>query len=110
MGKVHYRFVYNQEIDPPASIEFDTMPADLEADKQDGKFEFEGYVEGAETVLDTATGKRKLLVYVKSSGRVGRSWDLHVTFEGKELEKFPITGTIGGNGYRVINDSYAVKA
>ena len=28
----------------------------------------------------------------------------------QELEKSPITGTIGGNGYKVINDSYAVKA
>lgn len=100
MGKVHYKFVYNSEIDFPESIEFDGIPADLKDDTKEN-FTIEGDVNDA--ALDS---ENKLPVFVSSSGRTGRTWNLEVKYDEKKLSIFPILGTIGGNGFYTLNKRY----
>jgi hypothetical protein len=100
MGKVHYKFIYNSEIDFPESIEFDAISADLQNDNK-GNYIIEGDVGGP--ALDL---QKKLPVFVTSSGQTGRTWQLEVSFNGNKLKKFPIEGTIEGNGFFTLNDRF----
>ncbi len=104
MGKVHYKFTFNSEIDLPESISFDHMPANIANDNQ-GNFVIEGNVEGV--ALDDNDA---LPVFVTSSGMAGRTWQLEVTFNTKKLIKFPIEGTIKNNGFCTINKRYKVQS
>jgi len=103
MGKVNYKFEYNNEIDFPEAIKFDGIDADIAGDKKDG-YLVEGEVGGAG--LDD---NGKLRVFVSSSGRAGRTWKLSAKYNGKELEKYPIEGTIETNGFYTENNRYGVK-
>jgi hypothetical protein len=103
MGKVHYKFMYNSEIDFPESIEFDGISADLKNDNN-GNYVIEGDVTGA--ALDE---NAQLPVFVSSSGRAGRTWLLEVTFNTKKLKEYPIQGTINGNGFYTLNKRYKLQ-
>ena len=103
MGKVHYKFTYNSEIDFPESIEFDGISAGIENDNKDN-FVIEGDVTGV--ALDD---EESLPVFVSSSGKKGRTWQLEVTFDSKKLLVFPIEGTINDNGFFTLNKRYKLQ-
>jgi hypothetical protein len=103
MGKVHYKFTYNQEIDFPEAIEFDGISANLKNDNK-GNYVIEGDVNGPE--MDQ---QKKLPIFVSSSGRTGRTWQLEVSFNGNKIKKFPIEGSIMGNGFFTLNDRFEIS-
>ncbi len=107
MNKVHYKFVFPVEIEMPESIEFDFKPADIQNDYKrkdnSGNFIITGEVDGAE--LD---GDGKLPVYVSSSGKPFRTWELEVTYNDRKLKQYPIRGTIKKNGFYTVNKRYIV--
>ncbi len=104
MGKVHYKFIYNTEIDFPESIEFDGIKADIDSDNDDN-YTIEGDVDGV--ALDDQS---QLPVFVSGSGRTGRSWELEVTFNTKKLKKYPISGIVEENGFYTLNEKYKLQA
>jgi len=103
MGTVHYKFTYNSDIDFPDSIDFNGIEANTTIDNK-GNFIIEGEVKDVE--LDE---ENQLPVYVSSSGRTGRTWQLEVLFDSKKLEIYPIEGTIGNNGFCTINKRYKLQ-
>jgi hypothetical protein len=103
MANVKYKFIFNSEIDLPESIEFDGIPADIANDNKGG-FIIEGEVTGVSLDSDG-----KLPVFVTSSGRTGRSWQLEVSFNSKKLLSFPILGTIKNNGFYTLNKRYKIQ-
>ena len=104
MGTVKYKFTFNSQIDSPESIRFSGISADLQSD-YNGDHTIDGSVEGV--LLD---GNDRLLVFVSSSGRAGRTWELEVSYNSKKLEKFPIKGTIEGNGFYTLNKRYSLTS
>lgn len=107
MGKVHYKFIFPVEIDMPESIEFDGIPADIQNDfkgkQNSGNFVIMGEVDGAE--LDEYG---KLPVFVSSSGKPFRTWEMEVTYINRKLKEYPIPGTIKSNGFLTVNKSFIV--
>ena len=105
MGKVHYKFTYNDTIDFPGKITFGGQAADLIKDKQEGYL-----IEGDVDDVFLRVTDKKLNVYVESTGRAFQTWELEVTFEGKETETFPIKGTLDANGNFTLNKNYKIKS
>ncbi len=107
MGKVRYKFIFPVEIDMPEAIEFDGMPADIQNDYKgkdnSGNFIIMGEVDDAE--LD---GDGKLPVFVSSSGKPFRTWEMEVAYNDRKLKEFPIRGTIKNNGFCTVNKRYIV--
>lgn len=99
MGKVHYKFTYNAQIDFPETIEFAGKKADLDTDST-GSFTIEGDVEDVSLYADGT-----LPIYVSTTGKTGRTWELEVTFDGTKIKVFPIKGTIKA-GVLIVNKKY----
>lgn len=104
MGKVYYKFEYNQYIDDPTVISFGGQNADLYNDKQEG-YLIEGEVDDVYLrITDNA-----LNIFVESSGRVGQTWTLSVEYDGEELEEYPINGTFEFDDFLTLNENYRLK-
>ena len=103
MGVVKYKLTITEYIDRDRlSLSIDYMPINLNEDYK-GNYVYEGEISGASLMNE------KLNVFIRSTGRVAQTFELEIKYDGKELKKFPIQGTIKPHGRLTINTNYTVK-